>query len=365
MHHLAFSLLMPSGVFLNGNQIDRVLLHGLIVAVQSVALSWVVWSLRQSLEMSERERHAADAARAAADQARHDLAETMERGALVRRQVLHAVADDFEREIAGIARDVIASVQSLRIASQQMKSGALEVSERSSAASQSSRQTSSNVVAVTQGTTELAHSFAEVDRQVAETTRVVGETTRQARAVLDTVGELSRKAGQVGDITDAISTIAKHTNLLALNASIEAARLGHSGGGFTVVAQEIKSLANQTWRATEEIQNQIGAIRESSTEAIVAIDAMNATVGSLNQISGNVATVVEQQNAAAAGIAQIIRRAADETVFAAGHIDIVSRIAAETDEAASHVAESADMLSRQSVHLDSEVAQFLGRIRAA
>lgn len=365
VHHLALSLLFPGAVFLNGNQIDRVLLHGAIVAVQSVALSCVVWSLRQSLEISEGERHAADLARAAADEARQNLAETMERGALVRRQVLHSVADDFEREIAGIARDVIASVQSLRIASQQMKTGALEVSERSTAASQSSRQTSSNVVAVTQGTAELAHSFAEVDRQVAETTRVVGETTRQAQAVLDTVGELSRKAGQIGDITDAISTIAKHTNLLALNASIEAARLGHSGGGFTIVAQEIKSLANQTWRATEEIQSQIGAIRDSSSDAIGAIDAMNATVGSLNQISGNVATVVEQQNAAAANIAQIIRRAADETVFAAGHIDIVSRIAAETDEAASHVAESADKLSRQSVHLDAEVAQFLGRIRAA
>jgi methyl-accepting chemotaxis protein len=364
LHHLAFSLIMPGAVFLNGNQIDRVLLHGLIVAVQSIALSWLVWSLRQSLEVSERERHEADAARAAADEARRDLAETMERGALVRRQVLHAVADDFEREIAGIARDVIASVQSLRVASQQMKTGAVEVSERSTAASQSSRQTSSNVVAATQGTAELAQSFAEVDRQVAETTRVVGETTRQARAVLDTVGELSRKAGQIGDITDAISTIAKHTNLLALNASIEAARLGQSGGGFTIVAQEIKSLANQTWRATEEIQSQIGAIRDSSSEAIGAIDAMNTTVGSLNQISGNVATVVEQQNAAA-NIAQIIRRAADETVFAAGHIDIVCRIAAETDEAASHVAESADKLSRQSVHLDTEVAQFLGRIRAA
>ncbi|MBN9450964.1 MAG: hypothetical protein J0I42_03335 [Bosea sp.] len=365
IHHLAFGLLMPIGVFFNGNQIDRVLLHGLIVAVQSVALSWLVWALHQSLETSERERHEADAARAAADGARRDLAKTMERSALVRRQVLHTVADDFEREIAGIARDVIASVRSLRVASQQMKSGALEVCERTGAASEASRQTSSNVVAATQETTELAHSFAEVDRQVAETTRVVGETTRQARAVLDTVGELSRKAGQIGDITDAISTIAKHTNLLALNASIEAARLGRSGGGFTIVAQEIKSLANQTWRATEEIQSQIGAIRDSSTEAIDAIDAMNTTVGSLNQISGNVATVVEQQNAATANIAQIIRRAADETVFAAGHIDVVSRIASETDEAASHVAESADKLSRQSALLDAEVAQFLGRIRAA
>lgn len=364
-HHLLLSLLQPTGVFLNGNDIGRVLLHGLIVVVQSAALSWLVWSLRQSLEISETERRQADAAREVADEARRDVAETTARAANEKQRILHSVANDFEHAVARIARDVIASVQSLRTAAQQMKNGALEVLQRSTAASQSSRQTSSNVVAVTQVTSELAQSFAEVDRQVTETARIVGAATLQAGNVLHTVGDLSRKADEIRNIAGVISTIAKHTNLLALNASIEAARLGRSGGGFTIVAQEIKSLANQTWRATEEIQGQIEAIHRSGYEAIAAIDAMNATIGSLNQISGTVAVVVEQQNVATAGIADNIRQAADETIAAAGHIDIVSRVAAETDEAASHIAQSADQLSLQSSHLDAEVAQFLGRVRAA
>ncbi len=363
-HHFILSLAQPAGVFPNGNDGGRVLLHGAIVMVQAAALSWLVTSLRRSLEISENEREQADSARQVADEARRDVAETTARAATEKQRVLHGVAHDFERAVAGIARDVVESIQSLRVASQQMKSGAVEVSQRSSAASQSSRQTSSNVVAVTQVTSELAQSFAEVDRQVAETSRIVGETTRQAGAVLETVGELSRKADAIGNIAGVISSIAKHTNLLALNASIEAARLGRSGGGFTIVAQEIKALANQTWRATEEIQGQIEAIHSSGAEATAALDAMNATIGSLNHISGMVAVVIEQQNAATAGIAENIRQAADETIAAASHIDIVSRVATETDEVASHIAESADRLSRQSTHLDAEVAQFLDRIRA-
>ncbi|MBD3849274.1 methyl-accepting chemotaxis protein [Bosea sp. OAE752] len=364
-HHLALSLLQPAGVFANGGDTGRVLLHGAIVSVQAAALSLLVWALRQALETSETERRQADAAREIADEARRHVAETTAKAASERQRILNVVANDFENAIAGIARDVIASVQSLRAASQQMKHGAVEVLQRSTAASRSSRQTSANVVAVTQVTSELAQSFAEVDRQVAETARIVGAATLQAGNVLHTVGDLSRKADEIGNIAGVISTIAKHTNLLALNASIEAARLGRSGGGFTIVAQEIKSLATQTWRATEEIQGQIEAIHQSGSEAIAAIDAMNLTIGSLNQISGAVAIVVEQQNVATAGIAENIRQAADETVTAAGHIDIVSRVAAETDEAASHIALSADELSLQSSHLDAEVAQFLGRVRAA
>lgn len=362
-HHLLLSVIQPAGVFQDGGDVGRVLLHGAIVTVQSAALSWLVWSLRRSLEISEAERQQADAAREVADEARRDVAETTAKAASERQRILNSVANDFEHAIARIARDVIASVQSLRAASQQMKNGALEVLQRSTAASHSSRQTSSNVVAVTEVTSELAQSFAEVDRQVAETARIVGAATLQAGNVLHTVGDLSRKADEIGNIAGVISSIAKHTNLLALNASIEAARLGRSGGGFTVVAQEIKSLANQTWRATEEIQGQIEAIHRSGADAIAAIDTMNVTIESLNAISGTVAVVVEQQNAATAGIADNIRQAADETIAAASNIDIVSRVAAETDEAAGHIAESADRLSLQSSHLDAEVAQFLGRVR--
>lgn len=364
-HHLALSVVQPAGVFPNGGNPGRVLLHAAIVIVQATTLSCLIASLRQALVDSENERNHAEAAQHIADTARRDAAEITARAANERQQILNRIAGDFERAIAGIARNVVASIQALRAASQQMKNGAVEVSQRSTAASQSSRQTSTSVVAMTRVTSELALTFAEVDRQVAETIRVVGETTQQARTVLDTVGELSRQADEIGNIADIIATIAKHTNLLALNASIEAARLGRSGGGFTVVAQEIKSLASQTWQATEEIRGQIEAIHRSGGEAIGAIDAMNTTIGSLNEISGTVAVYIEQQNAATNGIAENIRQAADETISAANHIDIVSRVAAETGEAASHVADSADQLSHQSHHLDTEVAQFLSRIRVA
>ncbi|WP_089174763.1 methyl-accepting chemotaxis protein [Bosea sp. AS-1] len=364
-HHLLVSLFYAAGVFPNGNDVGRVFLHAGIVIVQSIALSWMVQALKHSMQTTERERQEADVARKVADEARRDVAETTTRAAGERRQVLHRIANEFEQRITGITRDLVQSIQSLHLSSQGMRNGAAEVSARSTVASRSSREMSANVLAVGQVTAELADSFAEVDRQVGETTRIVGDTTRQAGAVLDSVADLSRKADEISTIVVTISTIAQHTNLLALNASIEAARLGHARGGFSVVAQEIKSLAEQTSHATEAIQSQIDAIHYSSRTAISAIDTMNTTIGSLNRISSQVAAVVEQQTSAAAGIAANLGRVANETVVAGEHIEFASRMATETDAAASHIAESADTLSQQSTHLDQEVAQFLGHIRAA
>lgn len=364
-HHALLALTYPAGVFPSGGGAGRVLLHAAIVSVQAVALSWMVAYLRKTLETSENAREAATAARLAAEQAKQEVTAATQQASRERQSMLLAVANDFERKIAGIARDVILSVQTLRSASQQMTVGATEVAERSGAAYLSSHQTSSSVVAVTQATTELAASIGEIDRQVTETARIVVSTTGRARDVLDTVNQLSRKADDIGNIVGLISTIASQTNLLALNASIEAARFGQSGSGFAVVAQEVKALANQTSRATDDIQSQIEAIRISSDDAVRAIDAMNATIGSLNEISAAVAAVVEQQNAATVGIAHNIEAAAKETVAASSNIEVVSKVAAEAGEAASFVAASADRLAEQSAQLDTEVAQFLGRIRAA
>lgn len=364
-HHAVLSIAYSAGVFPSGGGFGRVLLHGTIVAVQAGALSWMVAHLRKTLETSENAREAATAARLAAERAKQEVTATTQQASRERQGMLFAVADDFERKIAGIARDVSLSVQTLRSASQQMTVGATEVAERSGAAYLSSHQTSSNVIAVTQATTELAASIGEIDRQVSETARIVVSTTTKARDVLETVDQLSRKADDIGNIVGLISTIASQTNLLALNASIEAARFGQSGSGFAVVAQEVKALANQTSRATEDVQSQIEAIRISSDDAVRAIDAMNATIGSLNQISAAVAAVVEQQNAATVGIAHNIEAAAKETVTASGNIEIVSRVAAEAGQAAGFVAASADRLAEQSAQLDKEVAEFLGRIRAA
>jgi len=364
-HHLLLSSIYSAGVFPGGGDTGRVLVHGVIVTVQAVALGWIVWSLRCAIDRSEQERTHAEAAKRSAEAARREAAETTEQAARERGRVLNDLASAFESRIAGIARAVINSVDALRAASEQMRSGAAEVSQRSVAAAEASRQSSSNAVAITEATTELALSFGQIDRQVNEAARLAADTTRQALLVLDRVGALSRKVDEISSVADLISGIARHTNLLALNASIEAARIGDLGGGFAVVAHEIKGLADETWRATRQIQAQIGGIELSGADAIEAIDAMTATIDMLNSISAAVATVVERQNLATAGIAEHVRRAADETVTAGGHIDIVNRVAEETGQAANHVASSADALSRRSVDLDLEVADFLGRIRAA
>jgi methyl-accepting chemotaxis protein len=364
-HHSALSIAYPEGVFPNGNGAGRVLLHAVIVIVQASALSWIVHYLRVALVASETERRAATAARLVAEEARNEVATTTQKAAIERQSMLRAVADDFENKVAGIARDVSASVQTLRSASQQMMAGATEVAERSGAAATSSNHTSANVVAVTHATAELVTSIGEIDRQIAESARIVEATTAKARTVLETVDRLSRKADDVGNIVGTISTIAKQTDLLALNAAIEAARVGKLGSGFAVVAHEVKALANQTSQATEEIQGEIAAMRRSSEDASRAIDIMNLTIGSLNQMSAAVAVVMEQQNAATAGITRNIQVTANEAVTISSNIEIVSRVAAETGQAANYVAESADELARQSAHLDVEVAQFLGRIRAA
>lgn len=367
LHHLVLSFLYPAAVFPNGSEseMSRVALHAVIVIIQASALSWAVHALKHAIRSSESEQRQANEAREAADAARRESADTTTRAEIERRQTLYGLATDFERTVAGIARDLIASIQSLRDSSQQMSSGAAEVSAHSQAASASSRQTTANARAISHATAELARSFAQVDRQVEEATRVVAQTTEQAAAVLAKVSDLSRKADEISDISGAISAIAQQTNLLALNAAIEAARLGQSGGGFKVVAQEIKSLATQTWRATEDIQGQVDAIHLSGQEAAVAIDAMNLTIGSLNAISGKVAAVVEQQNASAADIADWIDRVAGETAAAGEHIEHASTVAGDTGKAAQHVAHSADALSSQSQQLDWEVAQFVGHIRAS
>ncbi|MGO4735026.1 methyl-accepting chemotaxis protein [Bosea sp. 2KB_26] len=363
-HHGLLSAINPAAVFPNGGSLGRVFLHAVIVAVQAAALGSIVHSLRAAFIASEHERQAATTAQLAAEEARHEVATTTERAATERRTILFAIASDFESKIAGIARDVISSVQTVSAAAQQMMSGTTQVAERSKAAAASSLHTSSNVIAVTQATSELAASIREIDKQVAETTRIVGSTTQNAQTVLTTVNELSKKADNVGTIVGMISTIAAQTNLLALNAAIEAARFGHSSSGFAVVAQEVKALAHQTSLATEDTQRQIEAIRNSSGETIRAIDTMNTTIGSLNEVSAAVATVVEQQNAATSGIARNIEAAAHETIATSGNIEFVSKVAAEAGQAAAFVAESANRLAAQSAHLDTEVAQFLGRIRA-
>jgi methyl-accepting chemotaxis protein len=324
-----------------------------------------VITLRSAFITAEAESERANAARLVAEQAERDLASTTLQAALERQALVLEIADDLEVEVAGIAGEVFASVEPLRMAASQMSEGARRVQEGAHAAAASSDHASSAVAAATIATSGLASAIGEIREQVGATRRVVEFTTSSAHNVLSTVHHLSLKAEDIGQIVQLISTIAERTNLLALNASIEAARFGVQGQGFAVVAQEVKALASQTSQATADIQKRIAAIHESGSEAVRAIEVMGGSINSLNDVSASVAAAIVQQDQATAGIAENIGSTAQDAEIASDTIRRVIGIANEAGSAAGCVSDAAEKLAAQAAQLDSQVRTFLQRIRQA
>ena len=187
----------------------------------------------------------------------------------------------------------------------------------------------------------------------------------QARRTNERVGTLSEAAKRIGDVVELISTIAGQTNLLALNATIEAARAGDAGRGFAVVASEVKALAQQTAKATEEINQQITGVQAATEESVGAIRAIGETIEKLSEISSAIAAAVEEQGAATQEIARNVQQAAHGTQQVSGNIADVRHGAGETGSASSQVLSSARLLAGDSDRLKLEVGKFLEAMRTA
>jgi methyl-accepting chemotaxis protein len=218
---------------------------------------------------------------------------------------------------------------------------------------------------VATATEELSSSVNEISRQVQESARMAGEAVTQARTTTERVSELSIAATRIGDVVELINTIAGQTNLLALNATIEAARAGEAGRGFAVVASEVKTLAEQTAKATGEISQQISGIQTATQESVNAIRDISATIERLSEVSSTIAAAVEEQGAATQEISRNVQQAAHGTQQVSTNITDVQRGAAETGSASSQVLSTAKMLATDTNRLKDEVGKFLRTVRAA
>ena len=211
----------------------------------------------------------------------------------------------------------------------------------------------------------MTSSVNEIARQVHESSTIAGEAVKQAEKTDERITRLSQAASRIGDVVKLITAIAEQTNLLALNATIEAARAGEAGRGFAVVAQEVKALAAQTAKATDEIGTQISSMQAATQESVGAIKEIGGTIGRISEIASAIAAAVEQQGAATAEISRNVQQAAHGTGQVATNITEVNRGASETGSASSQVLGSAQSLSRESGRLKVEVEKFVNTVRAA
>ncbi len=302
-------------------------------------------------------------AKAERDAAAQD-AQNKEAGA-ARRAELIRFADDFETAVGAIVSNVSASAVQLESAASTLTRTAETTQSLSSQVAGVSEQASSNMQSVATATEELSASVEEIGRQVRDSNRIADAAVVQAKETDGRIGKLSHAAQQIGDVVKLITAIAEQTNLLALNATIEAARAGEAGRGFAVVASEVKTLASQTAKATDEISSHIAGMQGATAESVAAIKEIGSTIGQISTIATSIASAVEQQGAATQEIARSVQTVAQGTQAAATDIGQVNRGAAETGSASEEVLNSAKTLSSESTRLRAELDRFMANIRAA
>lgn len=280
--------------------------------------------------------------------------------------------ENLSAEIATFTRSFENNIAELGTISDQMLEAAAQLAEaadraarRTEGATAASAEASTNVRDIASATDELAASVMEIDRQVAQSTAIAEKAVSEAERTNVAVQELNEAARRIGDVVSLITDIAEQTNLLALNATIEAARAGEAGRGFAVVAGEVKALAGQTAKATEDIVRQITGMQQATSRSIEAIEAIEGTIRDIGAISGAIAAAVTQQGAATQEIARSVDVAAKRTTDTA---EEVSRVGDATDNTRSNVATVravADNLGAVARRIRDQIDAFSERLRAA
>jgi methyl-accepting chemotaxis protein len=282
-----------------------------------------------------------------------------------RQVAVEAYIAEFDGAVRRSLQVLASAATEMQATAQSMSATAEETSRQATAVAAAADQASANVQTVATASEEMSSSISEISRQVEQSTQIARKAVDEAHGTGETMHELAEAAQKIGVVVQLIQDIASQTNLLALNATIEAARAGEAGKGFAVVASEVKSLANQTGKATEEIAAQINAIQSAAQRAVGAIEGIDGTIGQISEISTSIASAMEEQGAATREIARNTQEAAKGTHEVSQNIGGVNQAASETGAAAQQVSDSSSELGKQAETLRTDVETFLEKIRVA